>query len=108
MTIDKKIIALRKEHGWSQVELADKLGFLQPHINRWETGRVFPSLDALKKLSKLFGISIDTLLFDEADIEQLGVKDRSLLEKLKNIEKLSDTDKEMVVNLIDSLAAKNK
>ena len=65
MSISDKIITLREKKGWTQAELADKLGYHRPHVNRWETGKYSPSLEALKKLSKLFKVPIDYLVFDE-------------------------------------------
>lgn len=107
MGIGIKIKTLRKQHGWTQKEFAKKLGFVQPHVNRWETSKVFPSLEALKKISELFDISIDTLVFDEKDLKKLTIKDRSLLSKLNYLEKLSPEDRQMIVRFIESLASKN-
>jgi transcriptional regulator with XRE-family HTH domain len=52
---------LRKEKGVGQVELANAIGVSKGVISFWETGRNEPTLQALKKLSKYFGVSIDYL-----------------------------------------------
>lgn len=54
--------ALRKEKGWTQSELADKLGITNQAISKWENGDSFPETGLLAPLSELFGISIDELL----------------------------------------------
>jgi len=49
------IIELRKEKGWSQKELAEKIGTQQSAISRLESGIYNPSLTFLSKIAKAFG-----------------------------------------------------
>ena len=105
--ISEKIKNLRKQNDWTQEELSKKMGIKQPQFNRWETGKLCPSLPALRKLSELFDVSLDALVFDEKDIKRLKIKDNSLISKLQNIEKLDDEDKDMVFKMINSLAQKH-
>ena len=56
------ILDLREKHGLSQDELAEKLFVTRQAVSRWETGKTTPDIDTLKKLSKLFDVSINTLL----------------------------------------------
>ena len=107
MSVGKKIRQLRKEKNWTQENLAKKLKVLQPHVNRWEKNKCAPSLEALKKLSELFNISIDNLIFDEKDLKKIDIKDRSLLEKIKQFDKLSPRDRETIINLIETFSLKN-
>lgn len=53
---------LRKERGWSQDVLAEKLFVTRQAVSRWETGETLPNVDTLKQLSRLFDVSINTLL----------------------------------------------
>ena len=105
--IGDKIKALRKSHKLTQVELAEKLGTTQSVLQRWESGKKNPGLRTLKSISKIFDISLDTLAFNDKDLETLKNKDRSFISKLNNFEKLSEQDRQTVANLIDSLASKN-
>lgn len=102
--IAEKIKNLRKQNNWTQEDLAAKLGVKQPQLNRWETGKTLPALDALKKLSKLFGVSIDTMVFDEKDIKNLKIKDKTILAQLEQFPKLNDEEKETVLKMINALA----
>jgi transcriptional regulator with XRE-family HTH domain len=104
--IGEKIKTLRKEHNLTQVELAKKLGVDQPLLHRWENGGRNPSLKTIKKISKIFTVSIDTLVFDEKDIKHLTENDKPLLEKLKNFEKLKINEQEMIINMINTLVNK--
>lgn len=56
------ILALRTKHGLSQEALADRLFVTRQAVSRWETGETLPNTDALKGLSRLFDVSINTLL----------------------------------------------
>ena len=56
------ILGLREKSGMSQDELAEKLFVTRQAVSRWETGKTTPDIETLKKLSKLFDVSINTLL----------------------------------------------
>ena len=56
------ILALRTKRGLSQDELAEKLFVTRQAVSRWETGETIPNTETLKLLSKLFDVSINTLL----------------------------------------------
>lgn len=62
MTIGEKIRTLRKSKGWTQVDLAEKLGTSQKVITTYETGRHKPPLEWLPTLARLFGVSIEELI----------------------------------------------
>ena len=56
------ILELRTENGLSQEELAKKVYVTRQAVSRWETGETVPNTETLKLLSKLFDVSINTLL----------------------------------------------
>lgn len=49
-----RIKELRKQHGWTQAELAKKMSVSQQTIGSWEVGRAEPNSEALTKLAHLF------------------------------------------------------
>jgi len=104
--LDKKITSLRKQNHWTQEELSEKLGIKQPQLNRWETGKSYPTIEGLKKISKIFNISIDALVFDDRDIKNLSSKDKTFISQLKDFEKLNELEKQNILNLIQNLAKK--
>lgn len=67
MILADKIITLRKKSGWSQEELAEKLGISRQSVSKWESGASIPDLDKIIKMSGLFGVSTDYLLKDEIE-----------------------------------------
>lgn len=56
------IYQLRTKNGMSQDELAEKVYVTRQAVSRWENGETVPNTETLKLLSKLFNVSINTLL----------------------------------------------
>lgn len=56
------LLKLRTQAGLSQEELSQKLFVTRQAVSRWETGETIPNTDTLKQLSKLYNVSINTLL----------------------------------------------
>ena len=56
------ILQLRTKNGLSQEELAERIYVTRQAVSRWETGETVPNTETLKLLSKLFDVSINTLL----------------------------------------------
>ena len=65
MTFSEKIINLRKAHGWSQEDFAEKLNVSRQAISRWENDGAFPDALNILQISKLFGVTTDYLLNDD-------------------------------------------
>lgn len=62
MNTQEVLLKLRTGAGLSQEELAQKLYVTRQAVSRWENGETVPNTDTLKQLSKLFNVSINTLL----------------------------------------------
>ncbi len=62
MTTKDIILELRTRNGLSQEELAEKVFVTRQAVSRWETGETVPNTETLKLLSRLFDVSINTLL----------------------------------------------
>jgi transcriptional regulator with XRE-family HTH domain len=107
VSIGNKIKNLRKEKKWTQWDLARKLKVVQSQINRWESGQFTPSIEVLKKLSRIFDVSLDTLILDERDVQKLSLKDKTLLSKIKKIERLSPNDQNAIITMIEALLTKS-
>ena len=60
--IGQFIAELRKEHGYTQEQLGDKIGVTNKTISRWETGMYLPPADTLLMISELFDVSINEIL----------------------------------------------
>lgn len=73
MTIEiaDRLIKLRKKYGYSQEEVADKLGLSRQAISKWERAEASPDTDNLICLAKLYNISLDELLKTDEDIDTI-------------------------------------
>ena len=70
MILADKIIDLRKKNGWSQEELAERLGVTRQSISKWEGAQSVPDMNRILAMSKLFDVSTDYLLKDELEAVQ--------------------------------------
>lgn len=68
MNLPDKLAFLRKAKGLCQQELADEMNVSRQAVSKWESGNVMPSLDNLIYLSKLYGVTIDSLIDDSQDL----------------------------------------
>ena len=83
MEIGKKIMDLRKKNGYSQEELAEKVGVTRQTISKWELGETSPDLKQAKELSKIFNVSLDELA--DNDIKDVLIKKTSNTERLSGL-----------------------
>lgn len=65
MSFGSNLENLRKQKGWSQDKLADKLHISRQAISKWENGTSKPDIDNVKSISNIFSIGIDELLDNE-------------------------------------------
>lgn len=70
MILAEKIMALRKKNGWSQEELAEKVGVSRQSVSKWESMQSIPDLDKILLLAQAFGVSTDYLLKEEMGEEE--------------------------------------
>lgn len=60
--IMNRIKEIRTMRGIKQIDLCKQLGITQGALSGWETGRYQPDISALKKMSEIFGVSVDYLI----------------------------------------------
>lgn len=62
MTFGEKLLNLRRARGWTQEELADKIGVTRQALSKWEASSALPDTKNVVALAKLFGVTTDYLL----------------------------------------------
>lgn len=70
------IAARRKKYGWTQSQLAEKLGITDKAVSKWETGRSMPDLSLFHPLCGLLHITLNELLLGELIAEE-NIKEKS-------------------------------
>jgi transcriptional regulator with XRE-family HTH domain len=101
MAIGDKILALRKDRGWSQQQLAKKIGTSGPIIGRYERGERVPSVEVAKKLGDTFNVTLDFLVDDTGQAAE--IKDKNMLKRLMELQVLDTEDQKTIVHVLDSL-----
>ncbi len=102
MTIEiaDRLVKLRKKYGYSQEELADKLGLSRQAVSKWERAEASPDTDNLICLAKLYGVSLDELLATEEDIDTIveeQIKDNKEEAPAQEEKKVEIKDDEVVL-----------
>jgi transcriptional regulator with XRE-family HTH domain len=84
-TVGSFIAQLRKEKGYTQKELAEKLKVTDKAVSRWETGKGLPDTSLLKPLSDILGVSVGELLSGKMieDAERKEQIDQIILDTLR-------------------------
>lgn len=80
MKIGERIMILRERKGYTQKQLAQRLGISRNAVNLWEMSMSSPSMESLIELSKIFHVSTDYLLGLETD-EKIDISDLTEEEK---------------------------
>lgn len=107
MTIGEKIKTLRKERGWSQGDLAEKLGVKPQNISRYEKGHVQPRESTLAIFAEVFDLPLAefTNLAATLDVPDL---DPELAEYVRAIPTLDKKDQEAVKCVLKALVTAKK
>ena len=79
--ISENITQLRKEHGLTQADLAEKLNYSDKAVSKWERAESLPDITVLKAMADLFNVKVDYLL--TAEHEQEGQRETIIGEKIK-------------------------
>jgi len=62
--VNNRLRVLRAERGWSQADLAERLGVSRQSVNAIETGKYDPSLPLAFKIARLFDQPIEAIFTD--------------------------------------------
>ena len=68
--MENRLRGIREGRGWSQGELARRLGVSRQTINAGETDKYDPSLPLALRMAKLFGVAVPELFIDQWEPEE--------------------------------------
>lgn len=100
-TIGERLRDIRRRRGFTQGELAEKLGLNQPLVSQYERGEIRMHATLVAALAKMLRVSTDELLGLKASKENGLVTDRRLLRQLQKMEDLSRRDRQALIRTID-------
>lgn len=73
MHFTDNLIRLRKQHGYTQQSLADKLSYSDKAVSKWERGESLPDVQTIGEIAFLFHLTLDELLYNEPEyIEKIS------------------------------------
>ncbi len=109
MNVGKNIKKIREQKKLLQKDVAAAAGLHPANYNKTEKGEREPSIEALDKISKLFGMTVDEIIHFEGKVpKDIKIEDKTTNEKLRLLEQLEDEDKQAVYRIIDSMLTKSK
>ncbi|UCF90512.1 MAG: helix-turn-helix transcriptional regulator [Desulfobacterales bacterium] len=107
----EKLKQARKNLGWSQDDLGQKVGIHGRHVGKYENGRAMPNAETIIRIAKTLNVSIHYLLwgdFREDAIPSTTLQDRDLMRKFDAVEKMDENDKHVITSLIDAYIKKQQ
>ena len=100
-TFGDKLKKRRELKSLSQSKLAELLNLHPSIIGRYERGQAKPTIDVVKNMAKVLDTTVGYLLGENDDAELL--KDTAMLERLKQLSKLPEHDKNCILYTLDGL-----
>jgi transcriptional regulator with XRE-family HTH domain len=105
--LGSRVKTLRKQRGWSQRELARRIGVVFSQINKYEGGFNVPPVEKLAELAEVLDTSIDFLVTGD-ETEARPIHNKRLLDRFRALEGFEADDQETVIKLIDAMIVKQR
>lgn len=105
MTLGQKITKIRKEKKLSQIDVAKFVGVSRDAISKYERDDITPSVENAKKIAQVLNISLDYLVSEDDTLE---VVDITMVNRMKEIQRLNNDDKSTIVKIIDAFIRDTK
>jgi transcriptional regulator with XRE-family HTH domain len=105
---NNRLYQLRKQKGFSQEELANRLNVSRQTISKWEIGDSTPDMEKLVAMSELFDVSLDKLVLGKEEQPQAPAAVRTELATVVNEKVLTSENKKKaksILKLIGIIAA---
>ena len=69
--LKENLVMLRNMHGYSQEQIAEKIGISRQAYAKWESGATIPDIEKCSLLAKVYGVTVDSLIMD-MNVEGVG------------------------------------
>lgn len=101
-TFGERLARLRKEHGFTQVELAEKVGIIQVLVSDYERDRIRMHAEMVVRFAKALGVSSDELLGLKRTRTNGAKLSSKVRRRLEQIEKLPSPHQRALLKTIDT------
>lgn len=100
---------IREEKGLTQQQIADLIDMHRSNYSKVENGERELSIEAIGKIAKYFGMTIDQLVNFNGNLPaEITMEDKSLLEQVRLIQELDPEEKKIIFKIIDTFLTKKK
>ena len=96
MSFPERLSSLRKELGFTQQQMADKIGMHVSQMKRYESGASQPTIEVFRRIALALNVSVDMLLFEP---NERGPDERLKLQ-FEAVSKLDEKEREAVETMI--------
>jgi transcriptional regulator with XRE-family HTH domain len=99
--LGKRLARIRKERGFTQVQLAGQIGIIQSLVSDYETDRLKLSAEMAVRFALALGVTTDELLYSSVKTTPSKAPSRKVLRRLEQIESLPRRKQEALIMTID-------
>lgn len=99
LSIGDTIIQLRKQHNYSQSELADKINVSRTIIGNYERNANMPSIEVIVKMAKVFNVTVDYMIGEG----EFSTYDKEIIKRIEDIDQLDEDTKKHLFFLVDNV-----
>ena len=104
MAFSERVLQLRKQHDWTQQQLAERVGVKVLQIRRYENGSSQPTLEVIKNLAMALGVTADELIFGEGE----RGPDEELRLQFEALSQFDNDDKLVAQEVLEGLILKHQ
>lgn len=107
MNIGENIKRIREAKKLSQKEVITAIGMGAAQYSRIESGKTDPSVSTLERVAQALGVELAEL-FTAETIQEVNSYDKTLMEKIRLMEGLSDDERKTIFTILDAFIGKKK
>lgn len=100
-TIGQRIARLRKERGYSQQALAQKMGIVRVLVSDYEKGRLRPHPEMVARFALAFGVTTDEIIGLKRSDSESHIPNLAIQKRMRQIEQLPSAKKRVILQTID-------
>ena len=101
-TIGQRLARLRKERGYTQEELADKMGLIQALISAYELDKLRLHAEMVVRFAKALNVSADSILCIKPEQNDNNKPSLKIIRRLKRIETIPPSQQKLLLKTIDT------
>ena len=101
-TIGQRVARIRKERGYTQKEVAERIGLIQALVSDYENDKLRLNADMILRFAEVFEVSTDELLRPQSGKKPGRKPSRKVLRRLEQIESLPQRKQDALLMTIDA------